>query len=153
MATASSTIPCCPNGCEREDCSSLSEHDDVHDVVAGRFGPSHAIKPMIDGGLNVTFNSDDPGLIKTTLANEYARLMSEMRLSPRQIADMALPASGPPDSSFTGFHGAKPTEPVWQRVAAFHPVLAVAESGDAKARARGRRSDPAVAAITPCLRT
>lgn len=52
--------------------------------------PSHAIRTMIDEGLNVTVNSDDPGLFRTTLANEYARLMSDMGLSPRQLSDLAL---------------------------------------------------------------
>ncbi len=55
--------------------------------------PAHAIRRMIEGGLRVTVNTDDPGLFHTELDREYRLLAEHMALSDetlRQIASNGL---------------------------------------------------------------
>ncbi|MCX5516550.1 adenosine deaminase [Kaistia algarum] len=52
--------------------------------------PDHAIKQMIDAGLNVTINSDDPPMFRTDLANEFVLVARDMKLSPEQLKTCAL---------------------------------------------------------------
>jgi len=52
--------------------------------------PDHAIRRMIDGGLNVTLNSDDPPMFETDLGNEYVRAATEMKLTPAELKTCAL---------------------------------------------------------------
>ncbi len=52
--------------------------------------PDHAIRQMIEAGLNVSLHSDDPPMFATDLANEYVRCATEMRLSPAQLKQVAL---------------------------------------------------------------
>lgn len=52
--------------------------------------PDHAIRRMIEAGLNVSLHSDDPPMFATDLANEYVRCATEMRLSPAQLKQCAL---------------------------------------------------------------
>jgi adenosine deaminase len=54
--------------------------------------PDHAIRRMIDAGLRVTINSDDPPMFGTDLATEYARLAAEMGLTAGQLGACALAA-------------------------------------------------------------
>jgi adenosine deaminase len=50
----------------------------------------HAIKRMIDLGLNVTIHSDDPPMFRTNLAQEFVRCVREMKLSPQQLKTCVL---------------------------------------------------------------
>jgi adenosine deaminase len=54
--------------------------------------PSHAIKQMVEAGLNVTINSDDPPMFATDLGNEFVRAATEMKLTPIQLKSCALNA-------------------------------------------------------------
>jgi adenosine deaminase len=52
--------------------------------------PDHAIRQMIKAGLKVSIHSDDPPMFGTSLANEYVRVATEMRLSPAELKECAL---------------------------------------------------------------
>jgi adenosine deaminase len=52
--------------------------------------PDHAIRRMIDAGLNVSIHSDDPPMFNTDLANEYVRVATEMKLTPAELKECAL---------------------------------------------------------------
>lgn len=52
--------------------------------------PDHAIRRMLDAGLNVVINTDDPALFRTDLANEYRIAARQLRCTPRQLGDIAL---------------------------------------------------------------
>jgi adenine deaminase len=52
--------------------------------------PDHAIHRMLDSGLKVCINTDDPALFRTDLANEYALVARDMGCTPRQLGDIAL---------------------------------------------------------------
>jgi adenosine deaminase len=52
--------------------------------------PDHAIKQMIDAGLQVMINSDDPPMFNTDLANEYVMLAERMKLDAAQFKHCAL---------------------------------------------------------------
>jgi adenosine deaminase len=52
--------------------------------------PSHAIRRMIDFGLNVTINSDDPPMFRTDLGNEFVLCTREMKLTASQLKACAL---------------------------------------------------------------
>jgi adenosine deaminase len=52
--------------------------------------PDHAIFRMIEAGLNVTIHSDDPGLFRTRLDNEYRMVAEAFSLTPAQLKTMAL---------------------------------------------------------------
>lgn len=54
--------------------------------------PDHAIRQMIDAGLNVTINSDDPPMFETDLANEFVRVATEMKLTPGELKTCTLNA-------------------------------------------------------------
>jgi adenosine deaminase len=49
----------------------------------------HAIRRMIEGGLRVTINTDDPGLFGTTLDREYALIGAAFGLSDSALAAIA----------------------------------------------------------------
>lgn len=52
--------------------------------------PDHAIRRMIEAGLNVTIHSDDPPMFGTTLDREYALIASNFGLSPESLGRIAL---------------------------------------------------------------
>ena len=54
--------------------------------------PDHAIRRMIDAGLNVSIHSDDPPMFETNLGNEYVRVATEMKLTPDQLKACCLDA-------------------------------------------------------------
>ena len=49
----------------------------------------HAIRRMLDNGLGITLNTDDPGLMRTTLLDEY-RFVAAMDRTPQEMAEIAL---------------------------------------------------------------
>jgi adenosine deaminase len=51
--------------------------------------PEHAIRRMIEAGLRVTINTDDPGLFATTLNREYTLAAEAFGLSEDTLADIA----------------------------------------------------------------
>jgi adenosine deaminase len=51
--------------------------------------PDHAIRRMLDSGLTLTLNTDDPGLMRTTLLDEY-RFVAAMGRTPEQMGEIAL---------------------------------------------------------------
>ena len=56
----------------------------------------HPIRQMLERGLNVTVNSDDPPYFATTVGNEYAKAELVIWLSPdqlRRITKAAITAS------------------------------------------------------------
>ena len=52
--------------------------------------PDHAIRRMMDSGLSVVLNTDDPALFRTDLANEYGIAARQLGCTPRQLGDIAL---------------------------------------------------------------
>jgi adenosine deaminase len=52
--------------------------------------PDHAIRRMIDVGLDVTIHSDDPPMFATTLDREYALVTENFGLSPQALKKIAL---------------------------------------------------------------
>ena len=52
--------------------------------------PDHAIRRMIEAGLNVTIHSDDPPMFGTTLDREYALVARNFALSPETLGRIAL---------------------------------------------------------------
>lgn len=54
--------------------------------------PDHAIRRMIDAGLNVTLNSDDPPMFGTDLANEFVLAVTEMKLDAPTLKQCVLNA-------------------------------------------------------------
>ncbi|MDN2579556.1 adenosine deaminase [Aquibium sp. ELW1220] len=52
--------------------------------------PDHAIRRMIEAGLNVTIHSDDPPMFGTTLDREYALIARNFALSPETLGRIAL---------------------------------------------------------------
>lgn len=52
--------------------------------------PDHAIRRMIEAGLNVTIHSDDPPMFGTTLDREYALIARNFALSPEALGRIAL---------------------------------------------------------------
>ncbi|TIV93189.1 MAG: adenosine deaminase, partial [Mesorhizobium sp.] len=52
--------------------------------------PRHAIRRMIEAGLNVTIHSDDPPMFATTLDREYALVLDNFALSPEALKKIAL---------------------------------------------------------------
>jgi adenosine deaminase len=51
--------------------------------------PEHAIRRMLEAGLRVTINTDDPGLFATTLNREYTLVAEAFGLSEATLADIA----------------------------------------------------------------
>jgi adenosine deaminase len=49
----------------------------------------HPLPSMLDAGLFVTLNSDDPPMFGTTLSNEYLVAGRELGLSPAGLAELA----------------------------------------------------------------
>lgn len=70
-------------------CPSTTEATTVWRDLAA---PDHAIRRMIDLGLNVTLNSDDPPMFGTDLANEFVLAATKMRLGPDVLKNCALNA-------------------------------------------------------------
>lgn len=52
--------------------------------------PGHAIRRMIDMGLNITLNTDDPPMFGTNLGREYVVCATEMKLTAEQLGACAL---------------------------------------------------------------
>jgi len=52
--------------------------------------PDHAIRRMIEAGLNVTIHSDDPPMFATTLDREYALIAGSFDLAPETLKKIAL---------------------------------------------------------------
>ena len=52
--------------------------------------PDHAIRRMLNSGLNVVINTDDPALFRTDLANEYSLAAGRLGCTPKQLGDIAL---------------------------------------------------------------
>jgi adenosine deaminase len=52
--------------------------------------PDHPIPRMIAAGLNVVINTDDPGLFRTDLNNEYLLVGETMGVAPAKLAEIAL---------------------------------------------------------------
>jgi adenosine deaminase len=52
--------------------------------------PDHAIRRMLASGLALTINSDDPGLMRTTLFDEYRILVDRFGASPAVVRDVCL---------------------------------------------------------------
>jgi adenosine deaminase len=48
--------------------------------------PDHAIRRMIDFGLRVCINSDDPPMFHTDLGREYDKAVARLKLAPHEIA-------------------------------------------------------------------
>jgi adenosine deaminase len=56
--------------------------------------PDHAIRRLIEAGLNVTIHSDDPPMFGTTLDREYALIARNFALSPAALGQIALAGLG-----------------------------------------------------------
>jgi adenosine deaminase len=52
--------------------------------------PDHAIRRMMDAGLNVTIHTDDPPMFGTTLDREYGLIARNFDLSPEALKQIAL---------------------------------------------------------------
>ncbi len=52
--------------------------------------PDHAIHRMLDAGLNIVINTDDPALFRTELNNEYLLVAQHMGCTPQQLGEVAL---------------------------------------------------------------
>ncbi|MER9214087.1 adenosine deaminase [Mesorhizobium sp. M0663] len=52
--------------------------------------PDHAIRRMMEAGLNVTIHTDDPPMFGTTLDREYALIAEHFNLSPAKLKQIAL---------------------------------------------------------------
>jgi adenosine deaminase len=52
--------------------------------------PGHPIPRMIAAGLTVTLNTDDPGLFRTDLDNEFLIVAEKMKVPPATLAELAL---------------------------------------------------------------
>jgi len=56
--------------------------------------PDHAVRRMIDAGLDVTIHTDDPAMFRTTLDREYTLIAENFGLSPAQLKQIALAGLG-----------------------------------------------------------
>jgi len=52
--------------------------------------PDHAIRRMLEAGLTITLNTDDPGLMQTTLVDEYLMVAQKMGATPEQLKALSL---------------------------------------------------------------
>ncbi len=52
--------------------------------------PDHPIRRMAEAGLNVVINTDDPGLFRTDLDNDYWLVGHRMGVAPAMLAEIAL---------------------------------------------------------------
>lgn len=52
--------------------------------------PDHAIRQMLEAGLAITINTDDPGLMQTTLVDEYLMVAQKMGATPAQLKTLSL---------------------------------------------------------------
>jgi adenosine deaminase len=50
----------------------------------------HAIRRMLNAGLNLVINTDDPALFRTDLANEYMLVARHLVPTPKHLADICL---------------------------------------------------------------
>jgi len=68
-------------------CSSTTHYTTIwRDLEA----PDHPIRTMIAAGLNVVLNTDDPGLFRTDLDNDYLIAAEKMGVGRASLADVAL---------------------------------------------------------------
>ena len=59
-------------------------------VYGWRDLPNHPIKRMVDQGLRVMLNSDDPPMFQTDIGEEYVRVCMEMEYGPEMAREFAL---------------------------------------------------------------
>jgi adenine deaminase len=52
--------------------------------------PEHAIHRMLNSGLNLVLNTDDPALFRTELNKEYLLAGRHLGFTPRQLGEVAL---------------------------------------------------------------
>jgi len=52
--------------------------------------PAHPIRQMAAAGLNIVINTDDPGLFRTTLDQDYGIVGQRMGVAPAKLAEIAL---------------------------------------------------------------
>jgi len=52
--------------------------------------PDHAIRRMLAAGLAITINTDDPGLMQTTLVDEYRIVTGRLGATPAQLKELCL---------------------------------------------------------------
>lgn len=52
--------------------------------------PDHAIRRMLEAGLTITINTDDPGLMQTTLVDEYLMVAQKMAATRAQLKTLSL---------------------------------------------------------------
>jgi adenosine deaminase len=52
--------------------------------------PDHAIRQMLEAGLAVSINTDDPGLMRTTLLDEYRIVVEQMGATAAQLKEICL---------------------------------------------------------------
>lgn len=57
--------------------------------IAGRQEP-HPLPRMLEAGLRVTVNTDDPGITGTTLTDEYVTVISDIQISISELKQMIL---------------------------------------------------------------
>jgi adenosine deaminase len=56
-------------------------------------GQPHPFVDMVAAGLKTTINTDDPGISRITLTDEYRLALEDMKLTPRQVMDQVLTAA------------------------------------------------------------
>jgi Adenosine deaminase len=54
---------------------------------------AHPLRQLVDAGLVVTLNSDDPPMFNTTLRDEYLTAVRVLGLSPAELADLVRAAA------------------------------------------------------------
>ena len=78
LATASITLEVCPTSNVRTRAVDRIEH--------------HPLRRLIDAGVPVTLNTDDPGMFDTTLGDEYRIAHDVLGLSRAELVDLARTA-------------------------------------------------------------
>jgi adenosine deaminase len=60
-------------------------------VIANRYASltDHPLRRMVDAGLLVTINTDDPAMMELDLGEEYRRVGAAMAMTPAELADLA----------------------------------------------------------------
>lgn len=54
---------------------------------------AHPLRKMLDHGLNITINTDDPGISQISLSSEYQLVCENLGISHSQLCDMAVAAA------------------------------------------------------------
>ena len=71
-----------------EVCVTSNLHSGVVDILA-----NHPIKSMIESGLNVTINTDDPSISKINLSSEYQTVHKDLDISMDMIGSRVKAAA------------------------------------------------------------